>query len=354
MSQDDQETFLEAIKCLVLKGGKFIEEAKALAKAMVESLEPEIHKLSVMQADLEKKENDLLKKAQTSQSVEDVCKLSELELEKEKLSSQITKKVIFYSTVLDELEKLQQFASSQRAPIVVAKASSPSPKGATIASLREKVATLLQRMTAFWTTDSDEDKYCRTSTEDLDIKGRTLRLQISDVRGDGACGWRAFITGAIRVLCGKQLSYDPEGMIKFIFEAKQLLVELVQILLQIPTNQEFITGLMTIPANGGRKNLDTYTSMVLADDYQATNFELRLLCVLFGLVNTQLSQVNIIRKNSLFDEIYQSMSDSGHSLPVTNQQINILHDSGHYNSIVHLTEGVLPRIISPEGAIIIN
>jgi len=67
-----------------------------------------------------------------------------------------------------------------------------------------------------------------------------------------------------------------------------------------------------------------------------------------------LNQVNIIRNIPLFGEIYQSISVSGRLQPVSNQQINILHVPGHYKSIVHLTEGVLPHIISPDGAIIIN
>jgi len=94
--------------------------------------------------------------------------------------------------------------------------------------------------------------------------------------------------------------------------------------------------------------------MVLAPDYQATNFELRLLCVLFGLVNPQLAQVNIIRNTPSLFEIYQSMSGSGRIEPVSNAQINILHVPGHYKSIVDLTEGILPRVYSPDGAIIIN
>jgi len=354
MSQCDKEKFVETIKCLVLKGGEFIKEAQAITKAMMESLESEKHKLHVMQADLDKKEKAILEKAQKTQSVEDVCKLSELHLKSEELETQIVDSVKFYSTVIDELAKLQQFNCSQRAPIIVSAISPSSLKGVTIASLREKVATLLQRMIDFWIRYNDRDEAKKPSAINLYVQQRKLHLQISDVRGDGACGWRAFITGAIRVLCGKQLSYDPAQMIKFISEVKLLLVELLQILVQIPTNQDFITGLMTIPENGGRKNLDTYKSMMLAHDYQATNFELRLMCVLFGLVNPQLNQVNIIRNIPLFGEIYQSISVSGRLQPVSNQQINILHVPGHYKSIVHLTEGVLPHIISPDGAIIIN
>jgi len=355
MSRDDDHSgFVETIKLLVSKGGESIKEALALAKAMKESMELEKDKLSDMQKKLDAKEQEFLKKAQASQSFEDVCKLSELEQEKDKLTKQITDSVIFYSAICAELDSILRMSSAQRVPLIVPVASAIARGDATIASLTKKVEKLLAQMVDFWTTYDDRLEDHKKNTKTRDIQGRKLRLQISDVRGDGACGWRAFLAGAIRVICWKQLSYDPAQMIKFIHEVKLLLIELVQILAQNPANGDFIVGLMTVPENGGQKNLHSYSAMVLAPDYQATNFELRLLCVLFGLVNPQLSQVNIIRSNPVFGEIYQSISVSGRVLPVSNEQINILHVPGHYKSIVNLTEGVLPPIISPDGAIIIN
>ena len=358
MSQEDKEAFLKTIKCLVLEGGESIKEALALAKAMKESMAFEKDKLSDMQKKLDSKEQEFLKKAQASESLEDVCKLSALTLEKDELSRQITDSVVFYSAICAELDSILQM----RAPLIVAAAGSSSQGDATIASLTNKVEKLLAQMVDFWTTYDDRREDHNKSTEIKDIRGRKLRLQISDVRGDGACGWRAFVSGVIRLVCGKQLAYDPKQMIEFIHEVKLLLIELVGILAKNPTNEDFINGLMTVPDNSGKKNLHSYSAMVLAPDYQATNFELRLLCVLFGLWNPQLSQVNIIRNTPLFGEIYQSISVSGRVLPVSNEQINILHVpghytghyTGHYKSIVHLTEGVLPPIISPDGAIIIN
>lgn len=374
---EDQRQFLETIKCLVLKGGKFLNEALALARAMLETLEPETHKMSARQATMHLQETVLYQEAQSSKSLDaafDVaCKLSKLQLESRQLDAQITESVIFYSTISDELVRLQQFARSQRASITITSAPAlasasarvsasvsaraapvPAPSSATIDGLRGKVEALLQQMTEFWISYDDAREVKRESTETRTIVRRILHLRISDVRGDGACGWRAFITGVIRILCGKQLSYDPARMIEFIHEVKVLLVELVHILVKNPANKDFITDLMTVPENGRRQNLATYTAMVLAPDYQATNFELRLLCVLFGLVNPQLSQVNIIQNTPSLLEIYQSMSGSGRIEPVSNQQINILHVPGHYKSIIHLTEGILPCIISPDGAIIIN
>lgn len=358
---EDQRQFLETIKCLVLKGGRFLDEAQALARAMLETLEPETLKMSARQTQMHLQESVLYQEAQASKSLDaafDVtCKLSKLQLESHQLNAQITESVKFYSTIADELVRLQQFAFSQRASITITSAPdrvASLPSSATIDGLRGKVEALLQKMTEFWISYSDSHEVKRESTEARAVLRRILRLRISDVRGDGACGWRAFITGAIRILCGKQLSYDPEQMIEFIHEVKLLVVELVRILAQNPSNKDFITDLMTVPQNGRRQNLDTYNAMVLAPDYQATNFELRLLCVLFGLVNPQLAQVNIIRNTPLFGEIYQSMTGSGRIVPVSNQHVNILHVPGHYKSIIHLTEGILPRIISPDGAIIIN
>jgi hypothetical protein len=354
MSQEDKEAFLKTIKRLVSEGGESIKEALALAKAMKKSMAFEKYKLSDMLGKLDADVQELYKKAQTSESLEDVCKLSELETKKDELSRQITENVIYYSTICYELNLLKQLSSSQRAPLIVAVAGSSSQGDATIASLTNKVEKLLAQMVDFWTTYDDRREDHNKSTEIKDIRGRKLRLQISDVRGDGACGWRAFVSGVIRLVCGKQLAYDPKQMIEFIQEVKLLLIELVGILAKNPANEDFINGLMTVPENGGQKNLHSYSAMVLVREYQATNFELRLLCVLFGLVNPKLSQVNIIRNTPFFGEIYQSISVSGRVLPVSNEQNNILQVPGHYKSIVHLTEGVLPPIILPDGAIIIN
>ena len=344
----DQKRFFKTIKGLVSKGGKFIEEALDLVKAMKESMDLENVNLSDILKKMDSDVQKLLKKAQESESFEDVCKLSELEQEKDKLTKQITDSVIFYSTICAELDSILRMSSSQH---TVHGASAIARGDPTIASLTVEVAKLLTQMVEFWATYDDRREDHKKSTETRDIQGRQLSLQISDVRGDGACGWRAFITGAIRLVCGKQLSYDPSRMSEFIYEVKLLVIELVQILAQNPLNGDFIGDMMTVPENGGKKNLETYSRMVLAPDYQATNFELRLLCVLFGLVNPQLSQVNVIHSNPIFGEIYQSISVSGRVLPVSNEQINIWYVSGHYKSVKLPDKEVLPPIISPDDAI---
>jgi hypothetical protein len=216
------------------------------------------------------------------------------------------------------------------------------------------MSVLLQRMTDFWISYDDSHNDKKVSHEFRFILQQKLELFISDVRGDGACGWRAFITGVIRIICGKQLPYDPARMQEFIYEVKLLLIELMHIIAQNPINKDFINNVLTNPDDGAPKTLYTYEIMILDPSYQATNYNLRMLCILFGLVNPQLTQVNIIRSVPLFGEIYQSITGIGHILPVSNDQINILHVPGHYKSIVSLTEGVLPHIILPDEAIIIN
>lgn len=362
IQMSDQEVFLKLIKDLIAKGGKYIDEAISFARAMKESMQAKLLQMCREQSALEKEASELYKKAQKTGSIDDVCRVSKLEDETEQISGHVLDDTTFYSMISEELGRLQQFIISQHAPIIIQDevVSGASVKGdVNVDEIVGRMQELLTQMVDFWTSAHYTGRFERRENRDekkrtMWIRGKKMRVQESDVRGDGACGWRAYITGAIRVVSGKQLSKDPEQMTEFIFQVKLLLIELVHIIAKKPENGEFINNLFSVPQNGRRKNLETYAAMILAPEYQATNFELRLLCVLFGLANPMLAQVNIIRQTPLFGEIYQSMSGFGRIIPVSNKQINILHVPGHYKSIVHLDEGVLPLIESPDGAIIIN
>ena len=187
-------------------------------------------------------------------------------------------------------------------------------------------------------------------------KNGTLKIDASDVRGDGACGIRAFLTSIFVVKFGIVLPRDPEGMISLIAEVKILFRDLIQIIASNPLNHDFITGMLFNPDNGSKKaNIYEYFDMVVKPGYQFTNFELRVLIILFNLVYPDLTQVNVIRKTVVstngLEEQYQSFSKDGIVEPVSMKHINILYTGGHYKAIFHITEGILQPIFSVDESI---
>lgn len=288
--------------------------------------------------------------AMRTQSEADVCKWSEVQANCERLSKLLTDGTCEYSVIEIELKKLQQSETARTTPLTIVRIDAGSV-GAVMAVLRNDIATLIATMANHWTTYDDSMENRVEKIVNIQFDGRAIDLGVADVRGDGACGWRAFIAGAIRLLTGKRLSFDPAGMTNYVTQVKQLMFRLIEILTQTPGNEDFITSLYNNPDNGECKTFQIYTAMVANPSYYATNFELRLLCVLFGMFDPQLSQVNIIRENPSSVEVYQSLSASGQIAPVSNSQINILIQQvrRHYMSIYHLTEGILPRIYSIEA-----
>jgi hypothetical protein len=222
-----------------------------------------------------------------------------------------------------------------------------NPTCMSIETLRKKVETLVNDMYNHWSTYNDPHEIFSKEVFHLQINSSILTINVSNVFRE-ASGWRAFLTGIVRVITKGRihLSYDPDRMTVFIARVKVLMLELVDILSKNQANSDFITSVFNNPDNCGHNTFETYTTMVFAKDYQMTSFEMRLLCVLFGLFNESLSQVNIIRKTPQFGEIYQSLSASGRIEPVSNEHINILHIPrqyfvpGEYNAIVKLS--VLP------------
>ena len=338
------ESVLKEIKALIRQGESGIREAQAIIAALLKSLEPLTDELDAKQNRLQKQYDALREKAQKTQDVADVIALSELHLEREKLDTSLQETVMFYSEISEELASLKQSLRSQSVPITL-----PAPKVGDIAQLTQKTNDLLQRMVEHWLSFDDSREERKMSVE----KYADLRftMKVSDVRGDGACGWRAFLTGVVRVLCDKELSYDPSRMSEFIVETKDLMFELVHILKRNPENANVISNLLSIPQNGAPQSLDSYIEMARQPGYLATNDEFRLLCVLFSLVNPRLSQVNVFRQTPLICEIYQSISAFGDIVPVSNEHNNILQVPGHFKSIVKLTEGVLPKVFPVEIAI---
>ena len=152
----------------------------------------------------------------------------------------------------------------------------------------------------------------------------------SDVRGDGNCGPRAFLTLLALQSTGRLLHSDPPQMKMWIERLKELMIPCIT---QLTRDRAFRRALLTIPENGVVENVDHYFSLFLSDGYHFTNFEFRVLAIMFDI------QINIIRQESYEVEEYQSFVPTGTQVnPIRPDHLNILYQPGHYVPIVEIFE----------------
>ena len=206
------DDFLENVSAIIRGGAtreRGVAEAVAFTRAILASLEPERTKLIAKHRELEASMGLLYERAQTTQSEEDVIKMSEAQAHCDRLGTMLLDGIKMYSVAFEELTKLQRFEAMRRAPILF--------KVPNVETLRKNVAMLVVEMCQHWSTYDDSMEPRKESVE-----LSAGHMQIADVRGDGACGPRAFITGVIRIITGGKvrLSYDPARMIEFVAKAK--------------------------------------------------------------------------------------------------------------------------------------
>jgi hypothetical protein len=296
----------------------------------------------------------------TEQHLEDVTFVSNLENKRKRIQN------LLIRTATVELPK----TTSPAVPIPSTQklsASNPSNSSVPITSrpiatpIATPISTICQLLLSLIVAFSISFKEMKFSQSDFDIetiilkqKKGNLQIDASDVRGDGACGIRAFLTSVFFVKFGIVLPRDPTGMISLIAQVKMLFFDLIQIIDSNPLNRDFIIGLLSNPDNGSKKaNIYEYFDMVVNPGYEFTNFDLRVLIILFNLAYPDLKQVNVIRKTVVstngLEEQYQSFSKDGIVEPVSMKHINILYTGGHYKAIFHIVEGILPIIFSVDG-----
>lgn len=175
-----------------------------------------------------------------------------------------------------------------------------------------------------------------------------MECEVSEMRGDGACWIRAFLSGIVLLLTGVVLPRDPKGMTEFVVRAKELMVAYIRLLILKGDNVDFVADLFRSMEHGGRTsgNFDEYISMLMHSDCRGGNPELRVLCGIFGLVNCDFGQVNVIYEKPLIDgTFYQSLRayDFGGS-----PKFSLFYVPGHFDLIIS-TERPIPARFSPEG-----
>lgn len=314
MSDFVLKTFLATISKLVRGRGGYPE---AITHAT--SIKDRINAVcSTHSAALIAKTDELDKMAFTAETV---MQHSLLHHEIETLNRQLLQEHIDLAAISDVIAELKALYEYSHSIATRAKIDVPAT-----GNLRAKVQQVLCDIVALLVDDNSDHRHVKHSS-------KPEKTEI-DVRGDGACGWRAFLTSLLRLVAGLNLSYDPAGMPEAILMVKHLLLELVQILASNPENRDFITALYNIPQNGVCGTFAAYSSKILVPTYFATNFELRLLCMLFEMIDPVYGQVNVFHKKVHFGEQFQCISASGRVVPLQQDQIHILQVPGHFKSIM--------------------
>jgi len=150
----------------------------------------------------------------------------------------------------------------------------------------------------------------------------------SRVRGDGNCGPRAFLTLLALHSIGRLLPENPQDLCMWIFRLKELMIPFI---IQMSKDCSFLSALLSIPQNGTVENLDQYFALLMSDGYYFTNFEFKVLAIMFD------TQINIIRQESNQFEEYQCFTPKGVPIkPIKRDHLNILYQTGHYVPIVEI------------------
>ena len=246
-------------------------------------------------------------------------------------------------------------APPQRPALVI---PSPPPKQITpLEGLRTRFCNFIANMTDFYIPMVFTKGFVLVD-ETVDVKGNQILIHTSDVRGDGACGFRAILTSFLLRTAEKELPYDPIGMPEFILELKNCMHDLMRILVQDSENREFIIGLLRNPANDRQNaNIEEWFEMISDNGYYCTDGEIRLVAILFGLLPEadRFTQINVLKLRPTEHNIYQSFNCYGTPeivLPCPESHINIIHTGGHFRSVSGFT-GRLPPIPSIDADIIL-
>ena len=258
--------------------------------------------------------------------------------------------------VVREPKPKPQPAPPQRPTLVI---PSPPPKQITpLEGLRTKFCNFIEILNGFYIPMVFKKNDFVLVDETVDVKGNKILIHTSDVRGDGACGFRAILTSFLLRSVGKHLPYDPIGMSNFILELKNCMHDLMRILEQNSENREFIIGLLRNPDNDRKNaNIDKWFEMISDNGYNCTDGEIRLVAILFGLLPEadRFAQINVLKLRPTEHNIYQSFNCYGTPeivLPCSESHINIIHTGGHFRSVSGFT-GRLPPILSIDANIIL-
>jgi hypothetical protein len=157
-----------------------------------------------------------------------------------------------------------------------------------------------------------------------------------NVKGDGACGTRALLTGLLYIMTNYSyiLPSNEDGELpNFIRELKEIMLSFISFLYKIEDNKNIINIICNVGVKNSLdiKTLEKYKDKLLNHWYYLTTDEMLVLCALFNLATPLIYQINIF---SFEHKTVDSKTQSRIIEFPTKKHINLLHYRNHYDFIV--------------------
>ena len=228
-------------------------------------------------------------------------------------------------------------------------------KSPTFKDVKEKFGLFIVSIIGYYTMFSAPEADYQLAQETISINGKQITVNTSDVRGDGACGFRAILTSFLQK-SGIKLSYAPFGMENFILTLKECMFELLTVLSKNPENREFVNGMIhNRHYDGPKGNVTQWFEMVKPNDYYCTDGDIKLIAILFGMLpeRDRITQINVLKLCPVEHNPYQSFNCYGTQNivpPSARDHINIIHTGGHFRSVSNFV-GILPPILGLDSII---
>jgi hypothetical protein len=172
------------------------------------------------------------------------------------------------------------------------------------------------------------------------ISDKQVKIISSDVAGDGACCPRAIFTSFLHIH-DINLPKDPDSLKEFILMLKTCMHDLLIVLNQNPKNQDFVRGLFSNPRNPKFTTIDEWFTHISTNNYWFTDGEIRLVAILFGLLDEPIEQINVFMKSPTEYNPYQSFNCYGtpHIVkPDFQNHITIINTGGHFRSVISIED----------------
>jgi hypothetical protein len=328
------DTLLRSIKDYIAVGE--ITEALKLIKLLTTTAE-EYNIFMHNKIDNLNKECQLLKTlASSDQHIDNVINLSSKQNQLEEAIKELTIHIEEYSSISDQLNHFRNCIPIQLLP--------------SFKDLIIKVAHFKWRLYNWAFFESGFNSLRPFETIHQRHPRGCLTINFVDVRGDGACGFRAFLSEVIYQASHKQvlLPYDPAGIHIYIKELKEIICEFIDIIHAVPANAWFVNDILSVPQNQKRgiATIDEYKIFLMQKDYFMTNYEIRLIAMLFK------TQINIIREHTFSTETHQCFPPVDKDIaPVdSDSQYTLIQRRNHFVAAVNVSKGILvPVAFNPDA-----
>jgi len=226
------------------------------------------------------------------------------------------------------------------------KTSTPAAKSLpTIQIITENFRNLIEMLIARFKGSRFPESAFVLEDYTVTISDKQVKIISSDVAGDGACCPRAIFTSFLHIRHEINLPKDPDSLTEFIRMLKTCMHDLLIVLNQNPKNQDFVRGLFSNPRNPKFTTIDEWFTHISPNNYWFTDGEIRLVAILFGLLDEPIEQINVFMKYPTEHNPYQSFNSYGTPHIVRPDFINhitIINTGGHFRSVISIDDDVTP------------